>query len=75
MIHGRWPVWVRSATPDLRTAIANLTEEFDCLDQLLPEGYSGLIVDGGGYIGTAALKFSKGRRTANLSGEKSVSCA
>ena len=59
MIYGRWPVWVRSATPDLRTAVVNLTEEFDCLSQLLPEGYSGLIVDGGGYIGTAALKFSE----------------
>ena len=31
MIHGRWPMWVRSATPDLRTAIVNLTVEFDCL--------------------------------------------
>ena len=46
MVHGRWPIWVRSATPDLRTAIVNLIEEFDCLNQLLPEGYSGLIVDG-----------------------------
>ena len=59
MIHDRWPIWVCSATPDLRTAIVNLTEEFDCLNQLLPEGYSGLIVDGGGYIGTAALKSSE----------------
>ena len=73
MIHDRWPIWVRSATPDLRTAIVNLTEEFDCLGQLLPEGYSGLIVDGGGYIGTAALKFSNGRWTTNLGSEKSVS--
>ena len=75
MIHDRWPIWVRSATPDLRTAIVNLTEEFDCLNQLLPEGYSGLIVDAGGYIGTAALKSSKGCWTANLRGEMSVSCA
>jgi len=58
MIHDRWPVWVRSATPDQRVAILNLTEEFDCLRQFFPEGYSGLIVDAGGYIGTAALKFS-----------------
>ncbi len=59
MVDGRWPIWVRSATPDLRVAILNLTEEFECLGQLLPEDYSGLIVDGGGYIGTSALKFSE----------------
>ncbi len=58
-VDGRWPIWVRSATPDLRVAILNLTEEFEFLGQLLPEDYSGLIVDGGGYIGTAALKFSE----------------
>ena len=59
MVDSRWPIWVRSATPDLRVAILNLTEEFEVLRHLLPEGYSGLIVDGGGYIGTAALKFSE----------------
>ncbi len=59
VVDGRWPIWVRSATPDLRVAILNLTEEFEYLGELSPEGYSGLIVDGGGYIGTAALKFSE----------------
>ena len=59
VIDGRWPIWVRSATPDLRVAVLNLTEEFESLGQLFPQGYSGLIVDGGGYIGTSALKFSE----------------
>ena len=34
MIDGRWPIWVRSATPGLRVAILDLTEEFECLGQL-----------------------------------------
>ena len=34
MVEGRWPVWVRSATPNLRVAVLNLTEEYEFLKLL-----------------------------------------
>jgi FkbM family methyltransferase len=46
---------VRKGTPDLTVAIDSLTWELESLRFLLPEGYSGLIVDAGGYIGTSAI--------------------
>lgn len=51
-------ILVRPSTPDLRVAFNSLRHEFDVLSELLPQDYSGIIVDAGGYIGTAALKLS-----------------
>lgn len=48
-------VWIRKGTPDLSVAVTSLKGEFDILRYILPPGYSGTIVDGGGYIGTAAI--------------------
>lgn len=49
------PITVRKGTPDLQVAITSLTGEFEMLRFLLPRDYSGCIIDGGGYIGTAAI--------------------
>ena len=54
----RQQIWVRPGTPDLRVAFQSLRSEFDILSDLLPKHFSGIIVDAGGYIGTAALKFA-----------------
>lgn len=52
-------IHVRKGTPDLDVAICCLAEgEFECLRYILPRDYDGLIVDGGGYIGTAAIALS-----------------
>ena len=48
-------VALRKGTPDLRVAISCLTGEFEILRYLLPENYDGIIVDAGGYIGTATI--------------------
>lgn len=48
-------VFVRKGTPDLRVAIESLFGEFDILKYLLPMDYSGIIIDAGGYIGTATI--------------------
>lgn len=56
---GRYNVNVRTSTPDIKVAMASLKDEFDVLQGLLPQDFDGLIVDAGGYIGTAALKLSE----------------
>jgi FkbM family methyltransferase len=48
-------IYVRKGAPDLNVAIESLTGELESLHFLLPKEYSGLIVDGGGYIGTTAI--------------------
>lgn len=53
-VNGR-KVHVRKGTPDLRVAVSCFTGEFDCLRHLLPRDYNGVIVDAGGYIGTATI--------------------
>lgn len=52
-------IWVRPGTPDLRVAFQSLGSELDILSDLLPQDFEGLIVDAGGYIGTAALKLAR----------------
>jgi len=52
-------VWVRPGTPDLRVAVKSLGDEYLPLSRMLPADYDGLIVDAGGYIGTAALKLNE----------------
>ncbi|MDJ1009709.1 MAG: FkbM family methyltransferase [Paracoccaceae bacterium] len=56
---GEQKIWVRPGTPDLRVAFQSLRSELDILSNLLPRNFDGLIVDAGGYIGTAALKLAK----------------
>ena len=51
-------VFVRKGTPDLSVAISCLHGEFDILRHAFPRDYQGVIVDAGGYIGTAAIAFS-----------------
>jgi len=51
-------IWVRPGTPDLRVAFQSLRSELDILSDLLPKDYAGIIIDAGGYIGTAALKLA-----------------
>jgi FkbM family methyltransferase len=52
-------ITVRKNTPDLTVALASLCGEFDSSKYLLPGDFEGVIVDAGGYIGTAAVAFSK----------------
>lgn len=51
-------VYIRRKTPDLTVALESLGTEFQVAKYFLPENFSGLIVDGGGYIGTASIAFS-----------------
>jgi FkbM family methyltransferase len=55
---GNASVLIRKGTPDMSVAVASLTYEFLPLLTHLPPDYSGIIVDAGGYIGTAALALS-----------------
>lgn len=48
-------ILVRKGTPDLEVAVSCLFGEFQTLRYLLPPNFSGVIVDAGGYIGTAAI--------------------
>ena len=48
-------VAVRKGTPDLGVAISCLNGEFEILRHLFPENYDGIIIDAGGYIGTATI--------------------
>lgn len=50
---------IRKGTPDLDVAVTSLSKEFDSSRYLLPSDFGGVIVDAGGYIGTAAIAFSK----------------
>lgn len=49
---------VRARTSDLKVVLESLTKEYNFLDDLLPGDFDGLIVDAGGYIGTAAIAFA-----------------
>ena len=46
---------IRKGTPDIMVAQSCLEGEFDPVAYLLPRDYAGVIVDAGGYIGSAAL--------------------
>lgn len=49
------PIWVRAGTRDMGVAISCLGGEFEPLRGLLDRNFGGVIVDAGGYIGTAAI--------------------
>ena len=53
------PITIRKKTPDLEVALSSLRGEFDCLKYLFEEGFTGTIIDAGGYIGAAAIAISK----------------
>lgn len=53
-----YKVVTRARTSDLKVVVESLTKEYSFLDDLLPDGFSGLMVDAGGYIGTAAIAFA-----------------
>lgn len=57
---------VRTSTPDLEVAISCLDGEFDSLCVAVPVLRHNLIVDAGGYIGTAALAFARRYPTATI---------
>lgn len=48
-------ITIRVGTPDLEVAFESLRGEFEILRFVLPQAFDGLIVDAGGYIGTAAI--------------------
>lgn len=52
-------LWVRPMNPDFKVAIASLGNEFEPMKGTLPSDFNGLIVDAGGYIGTAAIRLSQ----------------
>ena len=56
-VHGH-DLTLRPDTPDLDVALATLGDEFRTLAHAYPRDVEGLIVDAGGFIGTAALAFA-----------------
>ncbi|MEM6635718.1 MAG: FkbM family methyltransferase [Pseudomonadota bacterium] len=57
-VHGE-TLRIRPRTPDLRVARTSLGGEFAALTTLLPVNASGVIIDAGGYIGTASLAMAR----------------
>lgn len=57
-VHG-FDVTVRKGTPDLGVALLSLGTELLPVSELLPREFDGVIIDGGGYIGTAALRLAQ----------------
>ncbi|TNF19519.1 MAG: FkbM family methyltransferase [Rhodobacteraceae bacterium] len=57
-VHG-CPLTLRRSGPDLRVAVANLGKEFHCLEAHIPEGFDGVIVDAGAFIGSASLALAR----------------
>jgi len=51
-------VYIRKKTPDMNVALESLGGEFRILSDFFNSDYRGLIIDAGGYIGTASLKFN-----------------
>lgn len=56
---GNRTIFVRPNTPDIEVTVTSLGAEFEPLGVVLNEEYNGLVVDAGGYIGTAAIKLSE----------------
>jgi FkbM family methyltransferase len=57
-VHGEM-VSLRTYGPDFAVAYESLGGEFDCLRSAFPTDHAGLIVDAGGFIGTAAIAFAR----------------
>jgi len=56
--YGDLKVKIRRGTPDLKVVGGSLQDEFEPLRGRLSRDFNGLIVDAGGYIGSAAIKLS-----------------
>lgn len=56
---GQRDIVVRTGSPDLGVAISSLGDEFRSLESAYPREAEGLILDVGGYIGTAALALAR----------------
>ncbi len=52
-------IFIRKGTPDLEVALSCLRGEFDVLKHIYPKSYDGIIIDAGGYIGTAAIALNE----------------
>ena len=52
-------VTIRTSTPDIEVARSTLGGEFESASASYPKESKGLIVDAGGYIGTAAIAFAR----------------
>jgi FkbM family methyltransferase len=59
-------VIIRAATPDLQVALSCLGGEFDQLCATIPTLRHRLVIDAGGYIGTAAIAFARRYPTATI---------
>lgn len=57
---------VRASTPDLQVALSCLRGEFSDLISAMPRLDHGLIIDAGGYIGTAAIVFARAYPDAQI---------
>lgn len=51
-------LWLRPGSPDMEIAYSSLSGEFAPLQEVVAPDSRGLIIDAGGYIGTAALALS-----------------
>jgi FkbM family methyltransferase len=54
-----YDILIRPRSSDLSVALSSLGNEFLILEKIFSKDFAGLIVDAGGYIGTAAIKFSE----------------
>jgi FkbM family methyltransferase len=52
-------LYIRTSSPDLGVALASLGGEFESISKAYPKSQKGLIIDAGGYIGTAAIALAK----------------
>ena len=52
-------VTIRTSTPDIEVARSTLGGEFESVSDSYPKDSAGLIIDAGGYIGTAAIAFAR----------------
>lgn len=50
---------LRTASPDLGVAMATLNQEFEVIAKDVASSRRGLVVDAGGYIGTAAIRLAQ----------------
>lgn len=57
-IHGH-RLFLRRGSPDLSVALTSLGGEFDILKYSFDRDFAGLVIDAGGYIGTAAIALAE----------------
>ena len=52
-------LWIRPLSPDYQVSINMFEDEFDPLIGILPREFNGLVIDAGGYNGTAAIRLQQ----------------